>query len=339
MQILVIGGTGFIGQHVVRNLIDANHRVTVFHRGHSQVDFPSDVSYIYGDRNRLTDYSAALLSTAPDVILDMMLTTEEQARAFTDLFADSGARVVMVSSADVYRAYSRLFRREPGPPDPTPLTEEASLREKLYPYRDLDVELYSESSAYDKIPAERQILDHPRLSATILRLPMVFGPGDYLHRLYPYARRMADGRPAIILQQEHASWRAPRGYVENVAVAITLAVLKETRDRQIYNVAMPDQPTEEQWVRLIGAAMGWEGRVIVAPQDTLPQAMRQDYAFEQDWHLDTARIRRKLGYNEPVALDEALQRTVQWELANPPQEVDFDYEAEDVLLKKLGRGD
>src|SRR5690554_3521967 len=229
MRILVIGGTGFIGQHVVRNLIDASHRVTVFHRGDSQADLPSDVNYIYGDRNRLSDYSQALLDAAPDVILDMVLTTEEQAHAFTGLFAGSGARVVMVSSADVYRAYNRLFRREPGPPDPTPLTEEAPLREKLYPYRDLNVELYSESSAYDKIPAERQILDHPRLSATILRLPMVFGPGDYLHRLYPYVRRMADGRPAIILQEEHAGWRAPRGYVENVAAAITLAVLKETR--------------------------------------------------------------------------------------------------------------
>ncbi|MFW6068151.1 MAG: NAD-dependent epimerase/dehydratase family protein [Chloroflexota bacterium] len=335
MRILSIGGTGFIGQHVVRSLAQAGHEVTVFHRGNSQANLPSDVNYIHGDRNRIADYSRSLLDTAPDVILDMMITTEEQARAFVHLFADSGARVVMVSSADVYRAYNRLFRREPGPPDRTPLAEEAPLREKLYPYRNLDVPLEVAADAYDKIPAENHIRNHPQLSAAILRLPMVFGPGDYLHRLYPYVRRMADHRPAILLQQDQAGWRAPRGYVENVAAAITLAVLKERRDGQIYNVAMPEQPTEAQWVRLIGETMGWEGRVVTVPKELLPDEMQQHYAFEQDWHLDTTRIRRELGYNEPVALDKALQRTVQWELANPPQAAEFDYEAEDALLRKL----
>jgi nucleoside-diphosphate-sugar epimerase len=38
MRVLVIGGTGFIGRHVTRRLIQAGHEVTVFHRGETRCD-------------------------------------------------------------------------------------------------------------------------------------------------------------------------------------------------------------------------------------------------------------------------------------------------------------
>ena len=58
-----------------------------------------------------------------------------------------------------------------------------------------------------------------------------------------------------------------------------------------------------------------------------------------DLVVDTGRIRRELGYEEVVPLDEALRRTVTWERANPPAEVDetrFDYAAEDRALAGAG---
>lgn len=45
---------------------------------------------------------------------------------------------------------------------------------------------------YDKIPVERVILSDPILSGTILRLPMVYGPSDPLHRFFPLVKRMDD---------------------------------------------------------------------------------------------------------------------------------------------------
>ena len=62
------------------------------------------------------------------------------------------------------------------------------------------------------------------LPGTVLRLPTVYGPGDYQHRLFEYLKRMDDGRPAIPLGEGVASWRWTHGYVEDVALAVVLAV-------------------------------------------------------------------------------------------------------------------
>jgi nucleoside-diphosphate-sugar epimerase len=67
---------------------------------------------------------------------------------------------------------------------------------------------------YDKIPAERIVMNDRELPGTVLRLPMVYGRGDRLHRFYPVVKRVADGRDHIIFAEILAGWRSPRGYVE-----------------------------------------------------------------------------------------------------------------------------
>src|SRR5258708_19715971 len=77
------------------------------------------------------------------------------------------------------------------------------------------------------------------LPGTVLRLPMVYGPGDYQHRLFSYLKRMDDNRPVILLDEAEAQWRWTHGYVENVADAIALALTDELAPDRIYNVVKP----------------------------------------------------------------------------------------------------
>jgi hypothetical protein len=61
--------------------------------------------------------------------------------------------------------------------------------------------------------------------------------------------------------------------------------------------------------------------------------------MEQDWAVDTTRIRAELGYTEPTPRAEALRRTVAWARANPPMDLPltlFDYAAEDAVLAAVG---
>jgi nucleoside-diphosphate-sugar epimerase len=70
----------------------------------------------------------------------------------------------------------------------------------------------------------------------------------------------------------------------------------------------------------------------------LPEHLRTSFDWTQDLVGDTAKLRRELGYQESVPLDEAMARTVAWERSHPPDAIDerlFDYPAEDAVLKSL----
>jgi nucleoside-diphosphate-sugar epimerase len=245
----------------------------------------------------------------------------------------------MLSSIDVYRAVGVSHGTESGPPQEVPLTEESELRRNLHPYPPEAMQVLRKTfpwvtDDYDKIPAERLVLNDPELPGTVLRLPMVYGPGDRLHRFYPVVKRIADGRRHIIFAEPLAAWHSPRGYVENVAAAIALAATDDRAERRIYNVCEEPSFSELEWSRKIAGAMRWEGEFVTLPVEQTPPHLMKLGNAAQHWTASSARIRHELGFKEPVAIDEAIQRTIRWELANPPDDAlaQFDYAAEDAAV-------
>jgi nucleoside-diphosphate-sugar epimerase len=338
MRILLVGGNGFIGRFVLAALQQQGHTLAVFHRGTRAL--PAGVEEIRGDRNQLSPSGQDLRHVAADVVIDVVISSASQAEELMNIFRGTARRVVMLSSIDVYRAVGISHGTENGPLQEVPLTEESDVRRRLHPYPAESLQHLRKIFAwvtddYDKIPAERVVMNDHKLPGTVLRLPMVYGPGDLLRRFYPVVKRIADGRRHIIFPETLAAWRSPRGYVENVAAAIALAAADDRSARRVYNVCEEPAFSELEWAQKIAAEMQWDGDFVVLPLERTPRHLLQPGNAAQHWTASSARIRQELGYREPVPIEEAIRRTIAWERENPPigaPMAQFDYPAEDAAL-------
>jgi len=302
MRVLVLGGTGFTGPFVVRRLAELGHEVTVYHRGEHVVEFPGGVRELRGDFENFPD---TLRQPAPDVAIHMWAMHETAARRFLDFFRGAAGRAIVISSGDVYRAYGRLQRLEPGPPDPLPLAEDAPLRETRFPYRNaLKDDSPDWMRQYDKILVERAVLGQREIPTAVLRYPAVYGPGDSHHRFGAWLQQMAAG-DELRMQASYARWHWTHGYVEDIAEAVVLAAVQPAEG--VYNVGEAEVPTMRKRAEELGRAAGWNGRIVLTQAEEMP------HDFSHDLVVDTSKIRRELGYREWVSPEEALARTIAWE--------------------------
>jgi nucleoside-diphosphate-sugar epimerase len=340
MRILLIGGNGFIGSPLAKELSTSGHQVTILHRSAHPGPFRGDIHHIQGDRNRLSECRDQIREFAPDVIVDLILSSGEQARELMNTARDVAPRVVALSSMDVYRAWGVLHGVEPGSLEPLPVTEDSPLRTTRNLYSAQTTKMMQSvftwlDDRYDKIAVEEVVMSTAEVRGSVLRLPMVYGPGDPLHRFFPLLKRVADGRSSIILPDDFAKWRGPRGFVENVAHAIALVATSERAAGCVYNICEEPSLSELEWQTRIAKQMNWSGRFIVLPRAQTPKHLLLPGNAAQHVVASSARIRSELGYEEPVGIDETIRRTVAWERQNPPKTINperFDYAAEDAAL-------
>jgi nucleoside-diphosphate-sugar epimerase len=287
MRVLVIGGTGFIGPHVARELCQRNHEVTLYHRGDHETVLAPGARHFKSEKAAMpvVDFPQELLGAGFEIVIHMIAMGERDARAVVRAFTGRAQRLVVLSSGDVYRAYGRFTRIEPGPIEEGLLTEESPLRSALFPYRAQANSASDLNYFYEKILVEREAQGQADLPATILRLPKVFGPGSNADLATVYRNRNCP------------SWRWTHGYVENVAAAIALAALHPAASGQIYNVGEAYTPTIAE-------------RLKSLPASSVPGIDDNEHDFRQNIAYDTTRIRAELGYAELVSDNEAIRRTL-----------------------------
>ncbi|MBL4768856.1 MAG: NAD-dependent epimerase/dehydratase family protein [Rhodobacteraceae bacterium] len=292
MNILIIGGTSLIGPHVIRELSNGSDNCvwTLTRTGRRYFCETG----LKGDRNDQSTVIAALAKSQPDVIVDMIPFNAKNIESLISACKKTRthARVVALSSIDVYSAYGRLNNTEVAPYQPSPIYEDMALRNAFGP----------EGAAYDKIGVERVLLsgfEH----TTLLRLPAIYGWPDTT-RVEHYLEQMLCGATVISMPQDKASFRFSRCLHKNAAFAVALAVRATTEGQRVYNIAEETAFSELEWAQRIGQCCGWKGRFEVTPWSVGIENPRQQF------EVATKAARQDLGFYEKYNVVEGLSDTV-----------------------------
>jgi 2'-hydroxyisoflavone reductase len=183
MKLLILGGTQFVGRHIVEVLLHAGHSVSIFNRGRSSDELPFQVERLRGDRDEGAAGLEALTGRTWDVCVDVSGYTARQVRPSAEKLRRNVGRYVFVSAVSVY-----------GDPAGGPVDE----TESRSPPADEDVtEVTGETYGPLKVACENIVQDVFAGRCALLRPQVVAGPHDPLDRFSYWVRRATQGGPML----------------------------------------------------------------------------------------------------------------------------------------------
>jgi 2'-hydroxyisoflavone reductase len=173
-DILVLGGTRFLGRAVVAEALSLGHRVTLFNRGFTNPDLFPEAEKLRGDR--AGDLSA-LANRTWDAVIDVAAYDPDVVRRSIEVLGDHVDRYVFVSTLSVYAGHGTTDSQQEDAPvlDVDTVTEPG----ELYGAR--------------KAACERIVVQTLGARATIARAGLIVGPYDPTSRFVYWPRRMARG--------------------------------------------------------------------------------------------------------------------------------------------------
>jgi 2'-hydroxyisoflavone reductase len=183
MQLLVIGGTQFVGRHIVEAALSRGDRVTLFNRGQTAAALPPGVQHLRGDRRG--DLSA-LAGGRWDAVVDTCGFLPAEVARMADALQGRVGRYVFISSVSAYAGFER------------PNHEGSVLGRIDDPHTEtVDGRTYGPLKAL----CEYEVQQRFGASALIVRPGLVVGPHDPTQRFtYWPARiaRAADGQAVLV---------------------------------------------------------------------------------------------------------------------------------------------
>ena len=171
MRILVLGGTQFLGRHVVDAALEHGHDVTLFNRGQTRPELFGDAEKLRGDRDGDLD---ALRGRSFDAVVDTSGYVPRIVRETLDALGEVG-HYTFVSSISVYASLA------------TPPTEQSPVAQLEQPTEEWR-EAYGELKALCEAVVQERFPD-----AFIPRPGLISGPWDPTGRFTYWPRRIAEG--------------------------------------------------------------------------------------------------------------------------------------------------
>jgi 2'-hydroxyisoflavone reductase len=184
-RLLILGGTGFIGPHMVRNAVARGHEVSIFTRGRSQADLP-DIERLTGDR---TGDLEALKGRTWDVVLDNNAYDYRWVKLSTELLKDAAEQYILVSSISAYDGEAIGYEYVDEPWNEPPIDINTPLVTKPADFEDGQEVSYGLTKALSEGIANSAFPGR----TTVVRPGYIVGPGDPTDRFTYWPVRIDRG--------------------------------------------------------------------------------------------------------------------------------------------------
>ncbi len=311
MNLLILGGTAFLGRHLVEIALERGDTITLFNRGRTNPDMFPQIETIYGDRKLSL---APLADRTWDVVIDTSGYHPKEVRAATEFLAPNIGRFVFISTISVYSDFSA--------PNPD---EGASVSRLEHPD---SAEVSNETYGPLKTHCEDIVQEIYGSRSLIIRPGLIVGPNDPTDRFTYWPVRAKRG--GEILAPEDPS--VPVQYIDVHDLA---AWIREAADAQlegIYNTTGPatSQPLGEllescRRVADVESTLTWVSAEFIAANQITPFLELPLWIPPAMPGLLTVDCSRAIAAGLTFrSFDETIQATLDWHATRP---VDYQLKA------------
>ncbi len=219
MRLLVLGGTAFVGRHIVAGALDRGHDITILTRGVTNPDLFPEVEHLVGDR---VDDLAALLGTRTfDAVIDTCGYVPRVVRTSVELLADRVETYVYISTISVYEDAPSVDEGSPTRRPADPSSEDVAAE-------------YGGLKALCELEVEAVLPER----SLIIRPGLVVGPYDYTERFTYWPRRLRRGGEVLAPGPPDARvW-----FIDGRDLADFVVTMVEQGARGTYNAVGPPEP-------------------------------------------------------------------------------------------------
>ncbi len=221
MKLLILGGTAFVGRHIVEAARARGHEVTIFHRGKTNKHVFPDVEKIIGERD--SDL-APLAGRTWDAVVDTSAYLPRVVERSARVLAERVAHYTFVSSVSVYKSFATNGTTENAP--------RAVIAEPL------PDAVNAETYGAMKARCERAAANHYPGRLLVVRPGIIVGSCDYTGRFAYWPRRIAEGGEVLAPGKP----THPLQVIDARDLAAWMIARIELADAGLYNATGPSEP-------------------------------------------------------------------------------------------------
>ena len=305
MHILIIGGTRFVGRHLVEAALACGHTLTLFNRGQSNPELFPQMEQIHGDRG---GDLAGLQDRSWDVVIDTCGYVPRLVRSVAQALVGQTDRYVFISTISVY-AEPYLVDMD----EDAPLAQLADTRVE---------EVTGETYGGLKVLCEQAVQEVYADRALIIRPGLIVGPYDPTDRFTYWPHRIAQGGEVLA----PGNPQQPAQIIDARDLAEWIVRSAEDNRSGVYNAVGPGyrlsmQHLLEECVAVCNPAaqLIWIEETFLAEQGVQPWSDLPVWEAEKDAAFSTVNNARAIAAGLTFrALADTIKETLVWDATRPP---------------------